>query len=740
MLLDLLYNLRIKLQLLIISTLILAQVHSQSESDFLKLANDNYKRGNFYEASKNYRLAWIKIDKDKDLLSQAGISSFKANDLDFAIRCFEKIIDPGNPYDKTTNWNLAKCYQHKNEFEKAIVSYKRYLRTAKDDDDQKSFIKNELLRCEEGIKYKRRSPLAIVESIGTSINTRMDEFAPVPDPLHNGNYYISVIRNDNLGGFRNDEGLNDTEHGRLRSDILYMKQVNGSWTLSRPSDSKLNSNMDDEVVGFLKGGTVIVFYRSWKNEKGTILVDTLNSEEIKLNNTPFKSPVISEIGDHAMSIFQDSLMIFSSCRTGGYGGYDLYLSILKNGEWSHAINLGATINSAFNEDYPFLSNDGLTLYYSSDNLKSMGGFDIFKTRYQPEAQLWITPANLGIPINSTGDDIYFHLTNDGLAGIFSSGRKVNNQGGQDIYFAYFKEDLTEQLTVSSGSPLCNILDQDAMVSEITPNENDGALNSNLKKEEQKNYFIESVYYQEEDFIRESKNQRILDKLVALLQLQADLKIQFIGHSYEESQDPVNLYFSIKKAEELEKYLVDKKISKSRISCIGLGSSLPIAKEEINRNKSVVAEKLNMRIEINIVQSDPDLVKINYAIPPIAESMKSDRPGNFRMLRTGLSYSLYLGESSSILNHPLVRFSEGLVFVEKNADENKYRYYFGLYKSFKEAEVALSKYQTLYKVYLEIKAFDSGVEMTRTKIIDHVLKDADLVLYLNYLNSSNKNKK
>lgn len=713
-------------------------LYAQSESEMLRLAVDKYKRQDYFEASKYFKAAWNKIEKDKTYLIDAGSSAYKANDLDFAIRCFEKALVVGDPIDKVANWNLAKCYQHKYKFEEAIVQYKNYLKAVKNNDAQKSFVKNELLRCESGIKLNRRQPLAIVESIGSSINTSLDEFAPVPDPKNNTGYYISAVRENNTGGKRNSQGLNDTEQGRWRSDIFYMKQTNGSWSLNRLSEPELNSNMEDRILAVAENGTVLVFYRSWNDDQGTILTDSLDHKNSKLNYSLFNGPMIAEIGDHSACIFQDSLLLFSSCRAGGYGAYDLYFSVKRNSTWSRPVNLGPKINTPFNEENPFLAKDGLTLYFSSDNLHSIGGFDIFKSRYQPEAQQWSEPQNLGIPINSAGNDLYFRLSNDGLAGIFSSDRKIDNLGGQDIYLCYFKGELTEQLTEAKGSALNSIVDI-----ESSGNENsilgreDELLAENLKKEERKNYFIEPVYYNEENFINESKTQKNLDKLVAMMQVQSDLKIQFIGHSYEDSQDPVNLYFSIKKAEELEKYLVDKKIAKQRISCIGVGSSLPVANVKINGIKSVAAEKLNKRIETNVLQVDSNRLKINYASIPVPTALKSERQESFRIWRTGLTYSIYLGESASILNHPLVRFSEGVVFVEKNGDESRYKYYFGIYKSFKSAEADMIRYQSQYKLHLDLKAFDSGIELSRKEIIDHVLQDEDLLLYLNYLNRLEK---
>lgn len=736
---NLLYGKKIWLLSFLIASTFIFKSYAQSESELLKRANDNYNRKDYFEASKLYKLAGYKIQKHQENLLKAGISSYEANDLDFAIQCFEKLVAIDGINNTTVNWYLAKSHQFKNQFAEAIIYYKRYLKNTKNDDPQKSFVKNELLRCEEGIKYLRRLPLAIVESIGSTINTSEDEFAGIPISKKNGSFYISAIRKENQGGMRNAEGLVDIKDGRIRSDIYLMTQTNGTWSLSRILDLQLNSNMDDMVLGFLEGGDVQMVYRGWHEEKGNLFLESTDNQKVKLNHSSFLSPMVADIGDHAVSIFQDSIMIFSSCRTGGYGGYDLYFSVKRNERWSRAFNLGATVNTSFNEDFPFLANDGRTLYFSSDNLKSMGGFDIYKSKYMPEAQYWSKPSNLGIPINSAGNDIYFRLTNDGLAGIFSSDRKTDNYGGKDIYLAYFQEHLTEQLTKSMGSPLSNILNPEYSNQKINEIKNDVSLSENFRKEELKTYLIDPVYYWEEDFISDSKTKKNLDRLVLMLQIHPGLTIQLIGHSYEETQDPINLYFSIKKAEALEKYLIEKNILDSRINCFGVGASLPFAKQIINGNKSVASEKLNKRIEINLLKIDSTALKVIYPSIPAQDFLKSEHPSSFRILRSALSYSLFLGESNSILNHPLIRFSEGLVFVEKNVVDEKYRYFFGLYNSFKEAEKDFIKYQSLYKIPLEIKAFHSGRELSRPEIIDHVLKDADLLHFLNYLNND-KNKK
>jgi hypothetical protein len=139
---------------------------------------------------------------------------------------------------------------------------------------------------------------------------------------------------------------------------------------------------------------------------------------------------------------------FSSNRPGGFGKKDIYRAVkLPNGKWSKALNLGSIINTEEDEDSPFIHPDGKTLYFSSRSHKNMGGYDIFKTTLSEEGH-WSEPVNMGYPVNTPDDDIYFALSLNGQTGYYSSDRP-GGFGGSDIYLIHFPEnDLG--LTVFKG--------------------------------------------------------------------------------------------------------------------------------------------------------------------------------------------------------------------------------------------------------------------------------------------------
>jgi hypothetical protein len=214
--------------------------------------------------------------------------------------------------------------------------------------------------------------------------------------------------------------------------LYHSTKENGQWQKPKIFKPVLNSSKHEVGLRFNASGQVLYYFRGNNLFQGAIFSDTLKkTSRFKLIHvpTPF-DPVSAHTPPHFVS---DTVVIFASNAFGGLGGLDLFKSIKRNGAWTTPENLGSSINSAYDENFPFLAPDGITLYFSSNNPdKSIGGYDIFKATLTRSN----TMESLGLPVNSTADDTHFSTGNDGITAYFSSNRK-SGYGARDLYTAYF---------------------------------------------------------------------------------------------------------------------------------------------------------------------------------------------------------------------------------------------------------------------------------------------------------------
>lgn len=162
----------------------------------------------------------------------------------------------------------------------------------------------------------------------------------------------------------------------------------------------------------------------------------------EVESMPFNND--SRIHCHPALSPDGKLMYMASDRPGGYGGLDIYVSELKGGRWSKPVNLGATVNSAGNDNFPFVHADG-TLYFASEGHAGLGGLDIFYTQRGliGDSAVWSKPVNMGTPFNSNADDFGYCADKENRQGFFTSAR-TGGKGADDIYTFTAKEGLKKK--------------------------------------------------------------------------------------------------------------------------------------------------------------------------------------------------------------------------------------------------------------------------------------------------------
>ncbi|HEY1038151.1 MAG TPA: hypothetical protein VGF30_02025 [Bacteroidia bacterium] len=333
-------------------------------------------------------------------------------------------------------FDLAKANHLNYKFDEAlkfIEDYKKRMKVL----TPKAQKQVELLTnyCNNGKKLVQSPLPAAIKNIGTHINTDASEYVPVISS--DESVLIFTYRGKkSTGGLQN--GYNQPDpYGIYYEDVfISYKDSTGEFETPKDIGFTINSISNDAAVALSPDGQKLFIFKDDGNNGGDLFMSTLSGKDWSVPER-LNGDVNSSSWEGSCSLSSDGkTLYFSSERSGGLGGKDIYRSQLQpDGTWGTAINMGPKINTAFDDDAPFIHPDNRILLYSSKGKNSMGGYDIFRTLYNRADSSWADPENMGYPVNSPDDDIYYVLTADGKTGYYSSG-KAEGYGLQDIYRIY----------------------------------------------------------------------------------------------------------------------------------------------------------------------------------------------------------------------------------------------------------------------------------------------------------------
>ena len=405
------------------------------------LAQDLKDDAIYYFEMKDFKKAYDSYDK---LLAQSPKSlEYKFRLAYCALYYPEKksraldIFKELKQVDKSEDieYYLGKAYHINYKFDDAITSYSQFIASkgSKVKKDDKPFVDDAnlgIMNCKNGLELIANKIICDIKNIGAPINTNELEGVPVISADESLLIYTYAGKKS-TGGLLDDDLLPDKENGSYHEDIFISVKSNDS-TFSDPIGIKtLNTKGNDAAVALSPDGSVMFTFSS-NNDEGDLYMSTLNGSDwgrpVRLNKN-----INTDAWEGSCSVSSDGkFLYFASERSGGLGGRDLYVSERINNDWGPAKNLGETINTIYDEDAPFIHPDGITLFFSSEGHKSIGGYDIMYTIKQDNK--WITPLSMGIPLNTTEDDRYYVINAKGDRGYFSSNRGgAGGKGKQDIY-------------------------------------------------------------------------------------------------------------------------------------------------------------------------------------------------------------------------------------------------------------------------------------------------------------------
>ena len=669
-------------------------LHAQSWKKLKSEANEYFQAGKYREALKRYFDIQVNRPQDVEVRLRMGICYYHTNSISNAKKYLNFVLEKEKNIDPDAYYYLGKSHHAELQFKKAVHFYKAYLKEIKDNHPLRESVKDAILRCAYGMQITYKEQTAIVENLSDKVNTSFDDFGPILSPNYEDKLYFSSARPGNLGGLRNEKGMKDDRFGNYRTDMYSTLVINGEWTATAPLSSLINSPMNDVVLGFNDAGSVMYYFKGPTLFSGETLIDTfVENEQRSLYPDLLVSDMSSENGDGYPHFYNDTVIIFCSRRSGGYGGSDLYISQFKNGSWTRGENLGPKINSEYDEITPFLAEDGRTLYFSSNNLKSIGGFDVFKARFDDVSEDWRTPENLGLSINSSGDDTYFKLSQTGLRGFYSSTRK-DGFGQRDLYVAYFKRKQKEQEVRSVPSLFVDVseykktLTLNSVILE-TPNSGNNVTpaippTNQYAEEEIVEYEFMPLYYETDDRILTTINKKELNEVARLMTEFPQIMLILTSNSDGSVPPKFDLFFSAKRAEEVAEYLVNFGVNKSNIIIKGCGANYQIALNELESGPNPAGQRLNRRIDLTFMNEEGLPIRIIYHEPIVSRHMINDNGIYYQQSVKGLSYKIqiasikqmYKGELLTTYLDPMVETSPG---------SDKYKYTVGLFQTFFAAE-------------------------------------------------------
>jgi outer membrane protein OmpA-like peptidoglycan-associated protein len=614
---------------LLMSALISGAVVAQTEDKFIQKGEKLFSEGSYAASLEFFEQAYNINPKNADLNYKIGLaylkSTYKVKALKYLLEA-EKLM---SPVPLELYFNIGRAYHVNLDFAKAAEYYKK----SDPNNINKKVVSKALGECEFAKKFLAAPKPYKIANLGDKVNTQLPEYYPhITSDFQT--MYFTGRRPDSKGGKLEVDGI-------FFEDIYQCLNRGGAWDEPR-NLSNLNSDGHDACIGLSKDGQTMFVYKGTNG--GDIYISELDGERW---GTPKPVPFNTEFFESSVSISADGKKMYFVRNAAGQKDI-LMCSKGSSGNWSKPVKMGSNINTEYDEESPFIHDDGKTLYFSSKGHNSMGGYDIFKTVYGPGG--WSKPENLGAPINSVGDDIYFTLAADGRIGFFSSENAKDGFGKQDLYtvtmplaakapdLVLLKGKVEEEIggepieakitvvnnatrevvaTMKSNSKSGKyMISLPAGVNYNVTIEKDGHLfqSNNIQLDSNAGFkelvnnvklmnvkagskiILNNIFFDTGKDALKAESMEELDRLVKMLKEHLALKIEIAGHTDNRGDEKANQQLSQSRAKNVVNYLVTNGIAKERLTFKGYGSSKGIASNDTEEGR-----KQNRRTEFTIIE-------------------------------------------------------------------------------------------------------------------------------------------
>ena len=616
-----------------------------SSNKALKLYNEGMAFYDYSEFSKAEVLFKNAIENDSTFFEahmMLGEIYTKSRSFKEAAAHYNAAVNIDSVSYRPVFFTLANAEMMILDYANALYNYKAYLRSKGMSERNRVVAEKNVRNCKFALEMLKQPLPFNPISVGANINTSDDEYWP---SITADGQTLMFTRQVHSGNFPAGMGSRSTQE-----DFYLSFNSDSGWGMSYNAGEPLNTSSNEGAQTLSSNGN-FMYFTACERSGGLGSCDIYFSSFSNGRwSVPYNLgwPVNTTSWESTPSISSDgSMLFFTSNRQGGKGGKDLWYSILSGkGTWSNPVNLGNTINTDGDEMSPFIHFDGKTLYFASNGLPGMGGFDIYLTRMN-EDSTWSEPKNLGYPINTPSDETGLVIDASGQKAFFSS--KRDNRNGKDIFYflldesvrpdpvAYLKGKVTDKETgklLKADYELINLSSNKVTVKNATDEKGNflvclpSGFNYGINVTKPGYLFysenfmfagvhtageplikrinlsparvgekmlLSNVFYEVDSWELKPESMEELNNLADLIIYNKNIIIEIGGYTDSTGTDQHNQLLSEKRAISVVNYLINKGISSDRLLYKGYGNTSPIGD-----NVTLEGRKLNRRTEVKVV--------------------------------------------------------------------------------------------------------------------------------------------
>ncbi|WP_460581771.1 OmpA family protein [Hymenobacter arcticus] len=647
---------------------------AQSTRKDLQTGNKLFNQENYRASIPYYERVIAKDPNNAQALFRAGVAylSFdkeKASDYIYKAQKLKPKVS------KDVEYWLGRVDHLNYNFDEAITHYQAYNATLKKRNDTRREEVAQLIQHSKNAKVLFNSPKDIfVKNLGPTVNTQYAEHSPVISSDDKTLIFTTRANPADIPGLQQRVGKKDiAADGEYYEGIVETHRIDAdNWEKPRSLATALNSKGHDASDQLFDNDTKLLMYRD--DEDGDVFVSSKTQGGDWGQPTKLNSNVNSKAREGDAYITPDGLTLYFS--TGKYSednNLDLYYSTrTAGGDWGTARSLGGAINTKEDDDSPYLSRDGKTLYFASKGHNTMGGYDIFQSKYDSIGHKWSRPENMGYPINTPDDDSYYRLAPDGTYAYLSSYR-IGGYGEKDIYTisyiknitikgaVYSKRDSTQAIpgvelvfngtqadkTAISFRDVTKDPGGDYQVKVLSARTYQVAVNKDGKNIETqefavpistndstsitKNFYVDyidttstgiargmrPIYFDTDKYKLRAESITTLNNTAAILKANTGLNISIEGNCDSRNTDEYNMVLGQNRADAAKNYLVKQGVASARLTTVSYGERKPAAPNDSPENM-----QLNRRDDFKVVLKEGEKMPVMQPVAPATTTTMS----------------------------------------------------------------------------------------------------------------------